>query len=378
MILNGALAGLVAITASPDTPSALASVIIGVVAGVLVVFSILGLDKLRIDDPVGAFSVHGTCGIWATLAVGLFNTDKGLFTGHGFSQLGVQIVAEEDEHMFDFDLLDATKLIPESLVPVQLIGKLTLNRNPDNYFAETEQVAFHPGHLVPGIDFSNDPLLQGRLFSYSDTQLSRLGSPNFHEIPINRPIAVVANNQRDGHMRQDIIKGRVSYEPNTLGGGCPMQSPWEQGGFVSHAEPIHGAKDRVRSPSFADHFSQPGLFWRSQADWEQAHIVGAFCFELGKVSVPAIRERMLANVVPQLESESLLYGDLWTRYMSGVEAARKLPAGSLLDERQVMRQLRDVASLPQGAVPPDQAVSADLSELTEHAWVKPALAHTLS
>jgi catalase len=211
-------------------------------------------------------------------------------------ELGVQIVAEEDEHMFDFDLLDATKLIPECMVPVQLIGKLTLNRNPDNYFAETEQVAFHPGHLVPGIDFSNDPLLQGRLFSYTDTQLSRLGSPNFHEIPINRPIAAVANNQRDGHMRQAIVKGRVSYEPNSLGGGCPMQRPWEQGGFVSHAEPMQGEKVRARSPSFADHFSQPGLFWRSQADWEQAHIVDAFCFELGKVSVPAIRERMLANL----------------------------------------------------------------------------------
>ena len=211
-------------------------------------------------------------------------------------ELGVQIVAEEDEHMFDFDLLDATKLIPESLVPVQLIGKLTLNRNPDNYFAETEQVAFHPGHLVPGIDFSNDPLLQGRLFSYSDTQLSRLGSPNFHELPINRPTAAVANNQRDGHMRQAIVRGRVSYEPNTLGGGCPMQRPWEQGGFVSHAEPMQGEKVRARSASFADHFSQPGLFWRSQAGWEQAHIVDAFCFELGKVTVPAIRERMLANL----------------------------------------------------------------------------------
>ena len=217
-------------------------------------------------------------------------------------EFGVQIVAAADEHMFDFDLLDATKLIPESMVPVQLIGKLTLNRNPDNYFAETEQVAFHPGHLVPGIDFSNDPLLQGRLFSYSDTQLSRLGSANFHEIPINRPIAAVANNQRDGHMRQDIIKGRVSYEPNTLGGGCPMQRPWEQGGFVSHAEPMQGEKVRARSPSFADHFSQPGLFWRSQAAWEQAHIVSAFCFELGKVTVPAIRERMVANLT-QVDAE---------------------------------------------------------------------------
>ena len=211
-------------------------------------------------------------------------------------ELGVQIVPEEDEFKFDFDLLDATKLIPESLVPVQIIGKMTLNRNPDNYFAETEQVAFHPGHLVPGIDFSNDPLLQGRLFSYTDTQLSRLGSANFHELPINRPIAEVHNNQRDGHMRHAIVKGRVSYEPNTLGGGCPMQRPWEQGGFVSHPEAIEGNKIRARSPSFADHFSQPALFWRSQADWEKDHIVAAFCFELAKVETPAIRERMVATL----------------------------------------------------------------------------------
>ena len=211
-------------------------------------------------------------------------------------ELGVQIVSEADEHKFDFDLLDATKLIPESLVPVQIIGKMTLNRNPDNYFAETEQVAFHPGHLVPGIDFSNDPLLQGRLFSYSDTQLSRLGSANFHELPINQPLTAVHNNQRDGHMRHAIVKGRVSYEPNTLGGGCPMQRPWEQGGFVSHPEVMEGNKIRARSPSFADHFSQPALFWRSQADWEKDHIVAAFCFELAKVEVPAIRERMVSTL----------------------------------------------------------------------------------
>ncbi len=219
--------------------------------------------------------------------------DKGQYPAW---ELGVQIVPEEDEHKFDFDLLDATKLIPESLVPVQIIGKMTLNRNPDNYFAETEQVAFHPGHLVPGIDFSNDPLLQGRLFSYSDTQLSRLGSANFHELPINRPIAEVHNNQRDGHMRHAIVKGRVSYQPNTLGGGCPMQRPWEQGGFVSHPEAMEGNKIRARSPSFADHFSQAALFWRSQSSWEQDHIVDAFCFELGKVEVPAIRERMVSTL----------------------------------------------------------------------------------
>ena len=219
--------------------------------------------------------------------------DKGHYPEWEF---GVQIVPEEDEHKFDFDLLDATKLIPESLVPVQMIGKMTLNRNPDNYFAETEQVAFHPGHLVPGIDFSNDPLLQGRLFSYTDTQLSRLGSPNFHEIPINRPIAAVANNQRDGHMRQTIVKGRVSYEPNTIGGGCPMQRPWEQGGFVSHPEQMSGEKKRIRSETFADHFSQAALFWRSQSAWEQDHIVAAFCFELAKVQVSAIRERMVSTL----------------------------------------------------------------------------------
>ena len=219
--------------------------------------------------------------------------DKGQYPQWEF---GVQIVPEEDEHKFDFDLLDPTKLIPESLVPVQIIGKLTLNRNPDNFFAETEQIAFHPGHLVPGIDFTNDPLLQGRLFSYSDTQLSRLGSPNFHEIPINRPMAAVDNNERDGHMRATIVKGRISYEPNTLGGGCPMQRPWEHGGFVSYAEPMRDEKRRIRSETFADHFSQPALFWRSQSAWEQDHIVSAFCFELGKVEVPAVRERMVANL----------------------------------------------------------------------------------
>ena len=209
-------------------------------------------------------------------------------------ELGVQIVPEEDEYKFDFDLLDATKLIPELLVPVQIIGKLTLNRNPDNFFAETEQVAFHPGHIVPGIDFSNDPLLQGRLFSYTDTQLSRLGSSNFHEIPINRPIAAVSNNQRDGHMRQTIVKGRVSYEPNSLGDGLPMQKPWDQGGFASYDEPMEEEKIRVRSEGFADHFSQAALFWRSQSQWEKDHIVSAFCFELGKVEIDAVRERMVS------------------------------------------------------------------------------------
>jgi catalase len=161
-------------------------------------------------------------------------------------ELGVQIVPEEDEHKFEFDLLDPTKLIPEEIVPVQRIGKMTLNRNPDNFFAETEQVAFHPGHIVPGIDFTNDPLLQGRLFSYTDTQLSRLGSPNFHQIPINRPIVPVMNNQRDGHMRQTINSDKTSYQPNTISNGCPFQAKAVDGGFTSFEERNDAKKIRER------------------------------------------------------------------------------------------------------------------------------------
>ena len=216
--------------------------------------------------------------------------DSGAFPEWEF---GIQVVEEKDEHKFDFDLLDPTKLIPEELVPVQRIGRLTLNRNPANFFAETEQVAFHPGHIVPGIDFSNDPLLQGRLFSYLDTQLTRLGGPNFHEIPINRPVVPLHNNQRDGHMRQSINHGPSSYHPNSVGGGCPMQAGRDMGGFVSYAERVDGAKVRARSASFFDHFSQAALFFASQAPHEQAHIVNALRFELGKLQSAAIRQRMV-------------------------------------------------------------------------------------
>ncbi|MDR7131065.1 catalase [Algoriphagus sp. 4150] len=208
-------------------------------------------------------------------------------------ELGVQIVPEEDEHKFDFDLLDATKIIPEELVPVKLIGKMVLDTNPTNFFAETEQIAFHPGHLVPGIDFTNDPLLQGRLFSYTDTQLSRLGGPNFNEIPINRPISPMHNNQRGGLMRQTINKGQTSYHPNNLGGGCPFQAKMSDGGFVSHHEKIDGHKIRKRSSSFMDHFSQAKLFFESQTKIEQEHIISALRFELGKVESEDIRERMV-------------------------------------------------------------------------------------
>lgn len=210
--------------------------------------------------------------------------------------LGVQIVPEEDEHKFDFDLLDPTKIIPEEEVPVELVGTLTLNKNPDNFFAETEQIAFHPGHLVPGIDFSNDPLLQGRLFSYTDTQLSRLGSPNFHEIPINRSINTVHNNQRDGHMRQQIVKGKVSYEPNSIGNGCPFQAMMQEGGFASHQERVSGSKVRERSKSFVDHYSQAKLFYNSQSTPEKMHLQNALIFELSKVTIPEIRERMVGQL----------------------------------------------------------------------------------
>lgn len=207
--------------------------------------------------------------------------------------LGVQVIPEEDEHKYDFDLLDPTKLVPEELVPVELVGTMTLNRNPDNFFAETEQVAFHPGHLVPGIDFTNDPLLQGRLFSYTDTQLSRLGSPNFHEIPINRSINTVHNNQRDGHMRMQINQGKSSYNPNSTGGGCPFQAKMSEGGFTSYNERIDAHKVRNRSKSFFDHFSQAKLFYNSQEKHEQQHIKDAFSFELSKVGNKDIRQRMI-------------------------------------------------------------------------------------
>jgi catalase len=210
-------------------------------------------------------------------------------------ELGIQVVEEADEHKFDFDLLDPTKIIPEEEVPVRIVGRMVLNRNPDNFFAETEQVAFHPGHVVRGIDFTNDPLLQGRLFSYLDTQLIRLGGPNFHEIPINRSIAPVHNNQRDGFMRQTINKGQANYSPNTTGGGCPMTVGGAEGGYVHYAEKIDGQKVRQRSPSFSDHYSQASLFWNSLSEPEKQHLVEAAHFELGKVMDRAIRERIVEH-----------------------------------------------------------------------------------
>ena len=212
-------------------------------------------------------------------------------------ELGVQLFSEKQAESFSFDVLDATKLVPEELVPVRPIGKLVLNRNPDNFFAETEQVAFCVAHVVPGIDFSNDPLLAGRIHSYVDTQISRLGGPNFHEIPINASIAETHNNQRDGMHRQAIARGRVAYEPNSLGGGCPFQAG--AAGFTSFREPVEGEKLRAKPEKFADHYTQAALFYSSQSPVEKAHIRRGFRFELTKVQVPAIRQRvvaLLANV----------------------------------------------------------------------------------
>lgn len=210
-------------------------------------------------------------------------------------ELAVQIVAEEDEFKFDFDLLDSTKLIPEELVPLKPIGKMVLNRNPDNFFAETEQVAFHPGHVVPGIDFTNDPLLQARLFSYVDTQLNRFNSANFAEVPINRPVIPVHNNQEAGFMRHTINKGKANYWPNSTGSGQPMMAPEEKGGYVHHTEKVEGHKIRARSESFNDHYTQATLFWNSLTLPEQKHLVEAAHFELGKVKSEEIRRRQVGN-----------------------------------------------------------------------------------
>ncbi|WP_367103814.1 catalase [uncultured Psychrobacter sp.] len=211
-------------------------------------------------------------------------------------ELGVQLFTEEEANEFPFDHLDATKLIPEEMVPVKIIGKMVLNRNPDNFFAETEQVAFCPSHVPPGIDFSNDPLLQGRLFSYLDTQLIRLGSPNFVQIPINAPKCPFANNQQDGHMQMQVPKTRVLYEPQSLDLDRPRENPKK--GFESFHEKLDdGVKGRVRAESFADHYSQPRMFYHSQTPAEQAHIASAYAFELGKVDTPHVRTRMLSHLI---------------------------------------------------------------------------------
>ncbi len=208
-------------------------------------------------------------------------------------ELGVQIIEEADEHKFDFDILDSTKLIPEELVPVHPIGKMVLNRNPDNFFAETEQVAFQPSNVVSGIDFSDDPLLQGRLFSYHDTQVHRLGSPNFVHLPINRPVCPFHNINQDGRMQMEVKTSRVNYSPNSLGDNKPAVSSEAEGAYVSYPERVEGHKVRERSPSFQEHFSQATLFWNSLSVPEKDHLVEAAHFELGKVKNKEVRQRMV-------------------------------------------------------------------------------------
>ncbi|HEU0156735.1 MAG TPA: catalase [Stellaceae bacterium] len=208
---------------------------------------------------------------------------------------GVQLFDEAEAAKFDFDVLDATKLVPEELVPLKIVGRMVLDRNPDNFFAETEQVAFCPANVVPGIDFSNDPLLQGRLFSYLDTQLIRLGGPNFNEIPVNQPKCPWANLQRDGHMRMRVDKSRVNYEPNSLAPEAPRADPAR--GFAGLNRPENGDTMRIRPESFADHYTQARMFFLSQTEPEQNHIVAAFVFELSKVETPAIRARVVSHLM---------------------------------------------------------------------------------
>jgi len=249
-----------------------------------------GTHSLVWDEAVkisGADSDFHRRDLWEAIEAGVFPE----------WELGLQIFTDEEAEGFSFDVLDPTKLIPEELVPVTPVGRMVLNRNPDNFFAETEQVAFCAAHIVPGLDFSNDPLLAGRIHSYMDTQISRLGGANFHEIPINAPVAQAHNNQRDGMHRQAIHRGRVAYEPNSLAGGCPFQAG--QAGFVSYAPPTDPEPSKVRGnpEKFADHYTQATLFWNSQTPIEQAHIANAFIFELTRVEVPAIRERMVAGLL---------------------------------------------------------------------------------
>ena len=209
--------------------------------------------------------------------------------------LGIQTFPDTDDQMFEgIDLLDPTKLVPEELAPVAVIGRLTLNRNPTNFFAETEQVAFCTAHVPRGIDFTDDPLLQARNFSYLDTQLTRLGGPNFQQLPINRAHSPVNTTQRDGFSQQSVAEGTTPYNPNSLGGGCPF--PAGKDGYVHVPRHVSGERVRARASSFGDHFSQATLFWNSMSEPEREHIVSAFAFELGKCLSTDIQDRMLANL----------------------------------------------------------------------------------
>ncbi|MBA2479632.1 MAG: catalase [Planctomycetes bacterium] len=240
-------------------------------------------------------------------------------------ELGLQVVDEADVLKFGFDLLDATKLLPEELVPVERVGKLTLDRNPMNFFAETEQVAFCVGNVVPGIDFTNDPLLQARLFSYLDTQITRLGGPNFAELPINRPIAPVHNNQQDGFGRQTINGGVANYSPNSLGDNFPKPASPKEGGYKHYMERIDGQKIRERSDSFGDHFSQARMFLDSMTDVERTHLTEALCFEIGKVERLPVRQRVIDAILAPID-EALAATVAKAVGSSRDKAATKAPA----------------------------------------------------
>ncbi len=249
-------------------------------------------------------------------------------------ELGVQLIPEADEGKFAFDLLDPTKLVPEELVPVTRVGKMTLNRNPDNFFAETEQVAFCVQNLVSGIDVTNDPLMQARLFSYLDTQLTRLGGPNFQTIPINRPVPAVHNHQQDGFHRDVIPTGKANYHPNSLNaGGCPFLASMKDGGFVHYPEVVEGPKARVRSETFKDFYSQAAMFLHSQSDAERRHLVAACQFELGKVGRVEIRQRVVdtfANIDVAFAKEVADGLGLAAKKSGAVAAPKKLP-GKMVD-----------------------------------------------
>jgi catalase len=242
-------------------------------------------------------------------------------------EFAVQLFTQEEADRFPFDHLDATKLIPEELVPLKVIGRMVLDRWPSNFFAETEQVAYCPSHVVPGIEFSNDPLLQGRLLSYHDTQLSRLGSPNFHQIPINAPKCPFSNQQRDGHMQMAQPVGRVAYEPNSLSDDSPRETPAK--GFHSAAVTETGEKARIRAESFADHYSQARQFYVSQTAYEQAHIASALVFELSKVEHVHVREAMVGHLRHVDE-------DLATRVATGLGFAKMPDAPPAAARRQEM------------------------------------------
>ncbi|GEL06269.1 catalase [Rummeliibacillus sp. G93] len=220
--------------------------------------------------------------------------DKGAFPEY---ELGVQLIAMEDEFKFDFDILDPAKFWPEELVPVQLIGKMTLNRNIDNYFSESEQIAFNPANVVPGIGFSNDPVLQGRLIAYRDAQQYRLGSANYLELPVNKPLCPFHNNQRRGTMRMRIDENEVNYHNNSLMGNTPHTSSPEEGGYVHYPTKVEGHVIRGRSESFNDYFSQVRIFWNSLTPIEKQHTIEAFSFQLGKVKSESVREQNVDLIV---------------------------------------------------------------------------------